>query len=142
MSNENIEIFYDIKAMFVEACKNPQFNAYANGTISTILGKVLNINGFTFNYTNRYFEVTVVSDEVPMVVVGVIKSVLSQFISTCIRVNEISNILSMINNETYSKFYNMIKDDDQIELFKITNYMYSILFMGNTPTGHLFRIMM
>jgi hypothetical protein len=27
-------------------------------------------------------------------------------------------------------------------LFKITNYMFSVLFMGNTPTGHLFRIMM
>ena len=140
--DENLEIFYNIKAMFVEACKNPQFIAYANGAISALLGESLNITGFNYDYNNRFFEVTIDSNILPIAVVGEIKAALSRFIYSTTIVEEISNILNMVNNETYSKFCNMLKNEDTADLFKITNYMFSVLFMGNIPTGHLFRIMM
>lgn len=140
--DENLEIFYNIKAMFVEACKNPQFNAYANGAISTLLGESLNITGFNYDYNNRFFEVTIDSDALPIAVVGEIKAALSRFIYSTTIMEEIGNILNMVNNETYGKLCNMLKGEDTADLFKITNYMYSVLFMGNIPTGHLFRIMM
>jgi hypothetical protein len=140
--DENLEIFYNIKAMFVEACKNPQFNAYANGAISTLLRESLNITEFNYDYNNRFFEVTIDSNVLPIAVVGEIKAALSRFIYSTTIVEEISNILNMVNNETYTKFCNMLKGENSADLFKITNYMFSVLFMGNTPTGHLFRIMM
>ena len=140
--SENLEVFYDIKAMFTDAFKNPQFTSYATGTINTLLGRVLEITGFDFNYMNRFFEITVVGEDEPLGVVGRIKNVLGQFVYSCTAVEEISNILHMINADTYNKLYVMVKDQDQAELFKIVNYMYSILFLGNIPTGHLFRIMM
>lgn len=140
--DENLEIFYNIKAMFVEACKNPQFIAYANGVISTSLGESLNITEFNYDYNNRFFEVTIDSNVLPIAVVGEIKAALSRFIYSTTIVEEISNILNMVNNETYGKFCNMLKSEDTADLFKITNYMFSVLFMGNIPTGHLFRIMM
>ena len=138
--SENLEIVYDIKAMFTDAYKNSEFNSYAIGTISNLLGAVLDISGINYNYSNRYLEITVLSDEIPMVVVGKIKTCLSQFIYSCTENNDISEILHMINSNTYNSFCNLIKD--QAELFKITNYMYSVLFMGNSSSGHLFRIMM
>jgi hypothetical protein len=138
--SENLEIVYDIKAMFTDAYKNSEFNSYAIGTISNLLGAVLDISGMNYNYSNRYLEITVLGDEIPMAVVGKIKTCLSQFIYSCTENNDISEILHMINSNTYNSFCNLIKD--QAELFKITNYMYSVLFMGNSSSGHLFRIMM
>ena len=138
--SENLEIVYDIKAMFTDAYKNTEFNSYSIGTISNLLGAVLDISGMNYNYSNRYLEITILGDEIPMAVVGKIKTCLSQFIYSCTENNDISEILHMINSNTYNSFCNLIKD--QAELFKITNYMYSVLFMGNSSSGHLFRIMM
>ena len=139
--SENLEIIYNIKAMFTDAYKNPQFNAYANGAINTLLGKALKITKFAYNnYINRFFEVVVIGDEIPVVVVGKIKTALNQFVYSCTNNEEISQILHMINADTYNDFYKLAQD--QAELFKLTNYMYSVLFMGNVSEGHLFRIMM
>ena len=87
-----------------------------------------------------YMEVIITTDENPVIVVGKMKSALCQFIFACVSNPEINEILYMTNNATFTRLTQMIKDPT--EVFKIVNYMYSILFMGNTPQGHLFRIMM
>lgn len=140
--SENLEIFYNIKAMFTDAMKNPKFNAYLTGTINNFISNCFNITGYNFNYPNRYIEVVIQSDENPMIVVGKLKAILCEFVYSCANIPEIKSILYMTNDDTFTKFFYQIKGNNQIELMKIVNYMYSILFMGNTAQGHLFRIMM
>lgn len=145
MSDNSLEIFYNIKAMFMEALKNSQFTAYTTGAIHTLLNNVLPLGGFGFNYENKYIEIVVNKQEQdlpPLVVEGNIKSALTEYIYSCVMVEDIRSILILINNDTFGKLQYMIKDKDPVELMKIVNYMYSILFMGNTNNGHLFRIMM
>jgi hypothetical protein len=145
MGDNNLEIFYDIKAMFMEALKNPQFSAYVTGTTHALLNSMLPLDGFGFNYGGKYIEIVIGSKEKdlpPLVVEGNIKVALSEFVYSCVTNQEIKSILYMINNDTFTRFFHLIKDKNQVEIMKIVNYMYSILFMGNVSNGHLFRIMM
>jgi hypothetical protein len=140
--DENLEIFYDIKAMFTDAMKNPQFNAYLAGTLNNYIASTIDITGFNFNTTNRYIEIIVLSDDDPMIVVGNLKSILCNFICNCTVDQDIRSILYSINNKVFSTLDHMVKMQNQLDLMKVVNYMYSILFMGNVAQGHLFRIMM
>jgi hypothetical protein len=56
---ENLEIFYDIKAMFTDAMKNPQFDAYLAGTLNNYIASTIDITGFNLNMINRYIEIIV-----------------------------------------------------------------------------------
>jgi len=138
---DNLQLAYDIKAMFTEAYKNPQFMNYMLEYIhSQCESNFKNIFAFSFSDIYNYIEITVDSSVNEIDNIQVLKAILHNFVISCADLQITKSILYQINENIYQKYLGATRTS--VIMADIMTYMYSILNLLANNGKYTYRIML